>query len=88
MKRLIVILAAAMLMPASLAQAMSFNVVTIDSGSSKNQSGLIHYFVYGSGEIVEGDAERFFEALQSSHVSQNDDVLVFLTPPVAHFPKG
>jgi hypothetical protein len=88
MKRLIVILAAAMLTPASLAQAMSFNVVTIDSRISKNQSGLIYCFVYGSGEIVEGDAERFFEALQSSHVSQNDDVLLFLDSPGGSLSEG
>ena len=81
MNRLAVMLAAAMLMLASLAHAMSFNVVTIDLRISNNQSGLIHYYVYAAGEIIEGDAERFRKALLSSHVSSNDDILVFLDFP-------
>jgi membrane protein required for beta-lactamase induction len=75
MNRLIIILALAMLMPVSLAQAMSFNIVTIDLKIS------IHYYVYGTGEIAEGDTERFLTALRSSHVSPNDDILVFLDSP-------
>jgi len=82
MNRLIVMLAAAMMMSPSLSQAMSFKVDVIDLKSG------IHYYVYGSGEIVEGDAARFLSALQSAHISPKDDLLMFLDSPGGSLAEG
>jgi hypothetical protein len=81
--RLIVTLVAAMLMTTSIAQAMSFNVKPI-----RLLNGSHHYYVYGTGEILDGDAERFLKALQSSQVSSTDDIFLFLDSPGGSLSEG
>jgi hypothetical protein len=66
---------AVLALAATPAQAMSFNVETIDIKAINR----LTYHVYASGEIVAGDTERLQKAL--AQVEQNREITVYLDSP-------
>jgi hypothetical protein len=66
------------------AYSMNFNVEKVDLRPIRS----IQYFVYGSGEILPGDADRLSAALRSAGVDQNQDIQIYLDSPGGSVAEG
>ena len=86
LKSILAVLVAVFTALVTPAQGMTFIVDKVGLSSSTD----FDWYVYGSGEIVDGDADELFKLLQTAYASagQSQNMYVYLDSPGGSLPEG